>query len=330
MFRRMMPEPLLEVRDLTVEFPRDDDIVRAAAGVSFAVHEREIVGLVGESGCGKSATALGMLRLVPAPGRVTAGSVILAGTDILALEEREIRGYRGAGIAYVPQEPSEALNPVLRVGAQIVDVIRAHRDVTRREAWDDAERALERVGIPDPRRRAREYPHQFSGGMKQRALIAMALSAQPRVLLADEPTTALDTTLQAGIVELLRSLVAAGDLGGVVLVTHDLGVVAALCDRVLVMYAGRIVEEAPVERLFEDPRHPYTRALIGSLPAPGTARGRLPAIPGQVPDLGRLPAGCAFQPRCAGAIERCPGERPRLLELADGRRVACLLEEGRP
>ncbi|MDH3283400.1 MAG: ABC transporter ATP-binding protein [Acidobacteriota bacterium] len=325
----MSAAPLLEVRGLTVEFRRDDGVVRAAERLSFRVDRGEIVGLVGESGSGKSATALSLLRLVPPPGRIVSGTVTLEGKELLSLPEKELRRHRGAGIAYIPQEPGSALNPVLRVGAQIVDVVRAHRSVTRAEAWREATLALERVGIPDPTSRVREYPHQFSGGMKQRALIAMALAARPKVLLADEPTTALDTTLQAGIVDLLRSLVVGGDLGAMLIITHDLGVVAAVCDRVIVMYAGRIVEEAPVDTLFADPRHPYTRALIESLPRPDVERGCLPTISGQVPDLARLPSGCPFHPRCGLADERCPAWEPELFPLPDGRRVACIVEEDR-
>ncbi|RMG43556.1 MAG: ABC transporter ATP-binding protein [Acidobacteria bacterium] len=320
-------EPLLAVEGLRVEFPRAGRIVRAADAVSFTVGRGEVVGLVGESGCGKTATALGLVRLVPPPGRVVDGAVRLEGTEILSLSEREIRRYRGAGIAYVPQEPGAALNPVLKVGTQIVDVIRAHRHVPRSEAWAEAVEALRRVGIPDPERRAREYPHQFSGGMKQRALIALALAARPKVLVADEPTTALDVTLQAGILDLIRSLVEEGRLLGVLLVTHDLGVVAALCDRVLVMYAGRIVERAGVRDLFTDPRHPYTRALLASVPRPEGRRGRLAAIPGQVPDLADLPPGCAFHPRCPLAQERCRERVPDLEPAGGERAVACLLAE---
>lgn len=323
----MVTHPLLEVSDLTVEFPLQSGTVRAADGVALSLEQGEIVGLVGESGCGKSATALGLIRLVPAPGRVTAGRVTLEGRELLALSEKEIRRYRGAGLAYVPQEPGLAFSPVLTVGSQIVDVIRAHRRIPHREAWAEAVAALERVGIPDAAGRAREYPHQYSGGMKQRALIAMALAARPKVLVADEPTTAIDPTLQAGILELFRSLVSEGDLGGIVLITHDLGVVAAVCDRVLVMYAGRIVEQAPVEQLFDEPLHPYTRALISSLPDPDRPRERLAVIPGQVPDLAHLPPGCAFHPRCPLADQQCRDRTPRLEPTAGPRRVACLKAE---
>ncbi|GAB4369041.1 MAG: ABC transporter ATP-binding protein [Acidobacteriota bacterium] len=315
---------ILEVEDLVVEFPRDHERLRAADGVSFGVGQGEIVGLVGESGCGKSVTALALFRLVPEPGRIAAGAVRLGGVELLALPERELRRYRGAGIAYVPQEPGEALNPVVRIGAQIVDVIRAHRSVSRKAAWDEAVDLLRRVGIADPERRARQYAHQFSGGMKQRALIAMALAARPRVLVADEPTTALDPTIQAGILDLLASL--ARDEGlGVLLITHDLGVVASACDRVLVMYAGRIVEQAGVATLFEEPAHPYTRALLAALPRPGVSRGALPAIRGAVPDLARLPPGCPFHPRCPVAIPACRDVEPAPVALGPDHAVRCLL-----
>ncbi|MDQ7006595.1 MAG: ABC transporter ATP-binding protein [Acidobacteriota bacterium] len=320
---------LLEVSGLTVEFPRGSAVVRAAQDLAFSLARGEIVGLVGESGCGKSASALALLRLVPPPGRVVAGRVELEGVDLLTLPEKDLRRYRGAGLAYVPQEPGQAFSPVLSVGAQVVDVIRAHRKVERKAAWAEAEAALEAVGIPDPARRAREYPHQYSGGMKQRALIAMALAAGPKVLIADEPTTAIDPTLQAGILELFRGLVEQGRLGGVLLITHDLGAVARICTRVLVMYAGRIVERAPAAELLARPLHPYTRALLASRPRPGHPRGRLPTIPGQVPDLAELPPGCAFAPRCSLAEERCRRAVPPPVDAGEGREVACVLEEPR-
>ncbi len=322
----MMPKPLLEVTDLEVEFARPDAVVRAAERISFHVEEGEVVGLVGESGCGKSATALALLGLVPHPGRIAGGRVELEGADILSLSEKEVRRLRGAGIAYVPQEPGLSLSPVLTLGDQFVDVARAHRKLSRAEARAEAAKAFERVGISDPERRVGEYPHQYSGGMKQRALIALALAAEPRVLVADEPTTAIDVTLQAGILDLFRRLVDDGSLGGLLLITHDLGVVAASCDRVLVMYAGRIVEEAPVEELFARPAHPYTRALVASLPDPRHPRGALPTVPGQVPDLADLPEGCAFHPRCTFAKSECRVAPPPLVVLDGGRRSACVLE----
>jgi oligopeptide/dipeptide ABC transporter ATP-binding protein len=313
---------LLSVEDLGVEFPRNGGSVRAASGVSFAIETGETVALVGESGCGKSATALALFRLVPPPGRIVSGRVDFDGTDLLPLPEDAIRRFRGAGLAWVPQEPGAALNPVLSVGSQIVDVIRAHRALPKREAWAEAVDLLGRVGIPDPAQRAREYPHQYSGGMKQRALVAMALSARPKLLVADEPTTAVDPTLKLGILDLLRSLRDERGLS-ILLITHDMGAVAALADRVLVMYAGRIVEEAPVQALFDDPRHPYTRGLLASVPRVDLERGLLPSIPGSVPDLAQLPPGCAFHPRCAMARDACRAAVPPLVPDGPGRRVAC-------
>jgi len=315
---------LLSVEDLGVEFPRNGGAVRAASEVSFAIETGETVALVGESGCGKSATALALFRLVPPPGRVVSGRVVFEGTDLLPLPDEAIRRFRGAGLAWVPQEPGAALNPVLTIGSQIVDVIRAHRAVTKREAWEEAVELLRRVGIPDPAQRAREYPHQFSGGMKQRALIAMALSARPKLLVADEPTTAVDPTLKLGILDLLRALRDERGLS-ILLITHDMGAVAAIADRVLVMYAGRIVEEAGAQALFDDPRHPYTRGLLASVPRIDVARGDLPSIPGAVPDLAHLPPGCAFHPRCPLVEEGCRSAVPQLAADRTGRRVACFV-----
>jgi oligopeptide/dipeptide ABC transporter ATP-binding protein len=317
---------LLSVEDLGVEFPRNGGTVRAATGVSFTIGTGETVALVGESGCGKSATALALFRLVPSPGRVVSGRVVFEGTDLLPLADEAIRRFRGAGLAWVPQEPAAALNPVLTVGSQVVDVIRAHRAVPKREAWADAVELLRRVGIPDPEQRAREYPHQYSGGMKQRALIAMALSARPKLLVADEPTTAVDPTLKLGILDLLRVLRDERGLS-ILLITHDMGAVAALADRVLVMYAGRIVEEAGAQALFDDPRHPYTRGLLASVPRIDVARGDLPSIPGSVPDLAHLPPGCAFHPRCPLAEEACRATVPQLAADPAGRRVACFVAQ---
>jgi oligopeptide/dipeptide ABC transporter ATP-binding protein len=317
---------MLEVRELVVELRRDAASFRVADGLSFSLSRGEVVGLVGESGSGKSMSALALFRLLPPGGRILAGSVRLDGVELLELSQEQMRRQRGAGLAYVPQEPGEAWNPVITVGSQIVDVIRAHRRVPRAEARRDAVAALARVGIPDPERRAGEYAHQFSGGMRQRALVAMALAARPKVLVADEPTTALDATLQAGVLDLLRRLAEEDGLG-VLLITHDLAVVAAACSRVLVMYAGRIVEEGAVEELFARPLHPYTRALLAAVPRPGLERGALPAIPGAVPDLARLPSGCPFHPRCPAAIAACSATLPALEAYGRGRRAACLRVE---
>ncbi len=324
----MTTPALLKVEDLVVDFPRGEGVVRAVNRVSFQVAPGEIVGLVGESGSGKSTTALALFGLVPPPGRWTDGTISFAGDLLSEYTEEQWRRVRGAGLAYVPQEPGSALNPVMSIGSQIVDVIRAHRSVTRREAWAQAEAALARVGIPDPDKRVKEYAHQFSGGMKQRALIALALAAGPRLLVADEPTTAIDVTLQAGILDLLTSLARKEGMA-VLLITHDLGVVASVCDRVMVMYAGSVVEDAVVDALFSTPAHPYTAALLSSMPSAEVARGELPVIPGQVPDLACLPSGCAFHPRCARAESRCSTSHPELRTVENGTRVACFLADAR-
>ena len=325
----MSPETLMEVRELTVEFPRGGQYYAAVDGIALALRRGDVLGVVGESGCGKSAAGLAMLGMVNPPGRISRGSVEIGGRNLLALPEAERRRIRGAGVAYVPQEPGLALNPVLKIGTQIADVVRAHRRVSRAEARAEAVRALDRVGIPEPGRRAEGYAHEMSGGMKQRALVALALAARPRVLIADEPTTAVDVTLQAGLLGLLRSLVDREEIGAVLLITHDLGVVAAACDRVIVMYSGRIVEEAPVEQLFEAPIHPYSRALLRSHPSPRHLRGELPAIRGHVPDLAQRPSGCAFHPRCDLADDACRMAVPALVGRGPDRRFACLVEERR-
>jgi oligopeptide/dipeptide ABC transporter ATP-binding protein len=268
-------------------------------------------------------TALSMMRLVPPPGRVAAGRVVLDGRDLLALPAREMRRVRGAELAMVFQEPMTALNPVFSVGSQIAEAVWLHRGVGRREAWRRAVGLLEEVGIPDAAQRARAYPHQLSGGMRQRVVIAMAIAGEPRVLIADEPTTALDVTIQAEILDLLGAL---RDRRGtaLLLVTHDLGVVAQQADGLAIMYGGRIVEHGPVQMLFDRPRHPYTRALFRSMPGLGARRDRLETIPGQVPDLGRLPSGCAFRDRCPEAVPACAAGVPPLEEPAPGHRVACI------
>ncbi len=309
----------LDVRELRVEFPG----ATVVNGVSFSVPPGSVLGLVGESGCGKSMTALALIRLVPAPGRIAGGDVRLEGRSLFALDERTMRAVRGAGIAMIFQEPMTALNPVLTVGSQVAEAIRLHRRVGRREAWERAVALLGEVGIPEPARRARDYPHQLSGGMRQRVVIAIAVSCEPRVLVADEPTTALDVTIQAGILELLASLRRRHGMA-LVLITHDLGVVAQEADEVAIMYAGRIVERAPTAVLFGRPLHPYTQALLRSMPELGARRERLESIPGQVPDLGHLPSGCAFRDRCPRAIEECGRDVPPLIEREPGHLVACI------
>ena len=322
--------PLLAIRGLTVAFPAPDgawtEVVREA---SLDVGEGEVVGLVGESGSGKTMTALSVLRLVPPPGRILAGSVRVAGDDVLALAEPELRRLRGGRVGMVFQEPAAALDPVFTVGFQLVEAIRAHERVGRRQARERAAGLLARVAIPDPRRRLDAYPHQLSGGQRQRVMIALALAASPRLLLADEPTTALDVTLQAQMLELLLSL--RDELGlAILLVTHDLAVVAEVCDRVTVMYCGEVVEEAPTTALFAAPAHPYTRGLIAAVPRLGrpAPRGAMPTIPGQVPDPRRRPAGCAFHPRCGFVMPACRERRPPFYEIAGGQsRARCFLHD---
>jgi oligopeptide/dipeptide ABC transporter ATP-binding protein len=297
--------------------------VRAADRLSFHVDEGETLGLVGESGCGKSITALALLRLVPPPGRITAGRIIYKGTDLTALPEKHMRHYRGKEIALVFQEPMAALNPVFTVGYQIAEGLIVHKMMRKREALKEAARLMEIVRIPDAARRARDYPHQLSGGLRQRVMIAMALACRPSLVIADEPTTALDVTIQAEILDLLRRLKDEYRLS-LILISHNLGVIAETADRIAVMYAGRIVETAPVRELFSAPGHPYTVGLLRSVPRLGEggldARGRkkrLSAIPGQVPDLARLPAGCAFHPRCPDVMPECRDTEPALLPVGD-------------
>ena len=320
-----MSTPLLEVSGLTVEFTTPEGSVRAVDEVSFSVGPRETLGLLGESGCGKTVTALALLRLLPEPpARIAAGNIRLTGHELTTLPERELRRLRGRDIAMIFQEPMTALNPVLRIGTQLADVVRQQQPRPRRQALARALGLLAEVGIPDPQRRLREYPHQLSGGMRQRVMIAMALACRPRLLVADEPTTALDVTTQAQVLAQILELQQALDMA-VILVTHDLGVIAGSCQRVLVMYAGSVVESGPVTRLFAAPAHPYTRGLMDSAPRIRRERlAELPVIPGRVPDLSALPPGCQFAGRCPRVQPRCGTERPALLPRADGRgEVAC-------
>jgi peptide/nickel transport system ATP-binding protein len=302
-------------------------VARAVDTVSLRVRQGETLAVVGESGCGKTVLALSILGLVPdPPGRVTEGSARFEGRDLLALPESELTRIRGNRISMIFQEPMTSLNPVMRIGDQIVEAVRLHRNISSKEAHDIAVEMLRLVRIPEPARRAREYPHQLSGGMRQRAMIAMALACRPALLIADEPTTALDVTIQAQILALILDL--QKELGtGLVLITHDLGVVAQTAQRVIVMYAGRKVEEAGVEALFAAPKHPYTRGLMASIPAvPASgapAQARLNEIPGTVPSLVRLPKGCAFAPRCKLAIKRCEAEYPPLADWGGGHLAAC-------
>ena len=328
---------LLQVENLKTHFITREGTVHAVDGVSLEIPRGKTVALVGESGCGKTVTALSILRLVPEPARIVADRILLEGRNLLTLSERQMRTVRGNRIAMIFQEPMSSLNPVLTVGGQIVEALRLHRRLGARAARRRAIELLERVGIPAPAQRFREYPHQMSGGMRQRVMLATALACEPDLLIADEPTTALDVTVQAQILDLLRDLQGHSGLA-IVLITHDLGVVAEFADEVCVMYAGRIVERAPVERLFADPRHPYTRGLLRSTPrlsasADSHARTtRLEVIPGEVPNPLHLPAGCAFHPRCERGKDdtRCRTEDPPLAEVARQQRCACWKAPGYP
>ena len=320
---------LLEIENLQTHFFTADGVVRAVDGVSYSVRSGETLGVVGESGCGKSVTALSILRLVAnPPGRIVGGAIRFEGTDLLGLSEPEMEGIRGNDISMIFQEPMTSLNPLFTVGKQISEVIALHQGLSRRDAMHKAVEMLRSVKMPEPERRAQAYPHQLSGGMRQRVMIAMALSCNPKLLIADEPTTALDVTIQAQILDLMREL--QDTLGmAVIFITHDMGVVAENADRVVVMYAGRKVEEAQVDDLFEQPGHPYTKGLLGSIPhldvaaRTDTRRARLNEIKGMVPSLARLPQGCTFAPRCAMAIDECRRTYPPLKEHRPGHWVAC-------
>ena len=321
---------LLEIENLRTHFFTRDGVVRAVDGVSFSVGKGETLAVVGESGCGKSVTALSVLRLIASPpGRIVSGKIRFEDKELLGLGEADMRGLRGNEISMIFQEPMTSLNPVLTAGRQIAEALRVHRGLGRAAAHAAAVDMLRQVDIPEPERRAGEYPHQLSGGMRQRVMIAMALACQPRLLIADEPTTALDVTIQAQILDLMRALKEKSG-ATIVLITHDLGVVAEMAERVVVMYAGRKVEEAPVDSLFARPRHPYTRGLLGSIPRLGEAAGegnagarRLAEIPGMVPSLKEAIPGCLFAPRCAHATDRCRREYPPLEDKGGGHSVAC-------
>jgi len=318
---------LLEVEDLGTWFYTRQGIVKAVDSVDFQVASGETLAIVGESGCGKSMTALSLMRLIPdPPGRIVSGVVKLGGRDLLKLSEEEMRRVRSNDISMIFQEPMTSLNPVMTIGKQIAEALILHRDMNRKAALKRAVEMLDLVRIPEPAQRAKEYPHQLSGGMRQRAMIAMALACNPKLLIADEPTTALDVTIQAQILKLMLEL--KGRFGAaIMLITHDLGIVAETCQRVIVMYAGRKVEEADVFELFDRPMHPYTRGLMASIPAVPSAHTRhdvrLTEIPGMVPSLSRLPVGCAFAPRCSLAIDRCREQYPPLQDWGGGHLAAC-------
>jgi oligopeptide/dipeptide ABC transporter ATP-binding protein len=313
---------LLEIKDLTTHFFTRSGVVKAVDNLSLSLRKGSVLGLVGESGCGKTVTALSVLNLVPYPGKIVTGRIFFEGSDLLSLSPEEMRKVRGAKISMIFQEPMTALNPVFTVGNQIAEVLTTHRGVTKKQALDSAVELLQSVGIPSPEKRVHEYPHQMSGGMRQRVMIAMAIACRPSLILADEPTTALDVTIQAHILELLGRIQA--EMGmAMVLVTHDLGLIAERAHEVAVMYAGRIVEQAGTKVLFADPLHPYTRGLMASVPRPGEeGRTRLRTITGTVPRLLDLPAGCKFAPRCDIKTMRCEVE-PELVEVRPGHLVRC-------
>ena len=320
-------EHLLEIRGLKTHFATDDGVARAVDGVDLSVDRGETLGVVGESGCGKTVTALTALKLIPMPpGRIVAGKVLWQGRDLLALDWEQMRAIRSKEIGIVFQEPMTSLNPVYTVGEQIAEVIRLHEGIGRRAALEKTVSMLRLVQIPNAERRVHDYPHQFSGGMRQRVMIAMALSCNPKLVIADEPTTALDVTIQAQILDLLAEMKARLGMA-IMLITHAMGVVAETAQRVVVMYAGKIVEEAPVGELFKRPRHPYTQGLIRSIPRLDRAgrKARLEAIPGVVPSLVDPPPGCRFAPRCSFALPACTRAMPPLREVAPGHKVACIL-----
>jgi peptide/nickel transport system ATP-binding protein/oligopeptide transport system ATP-binding protein len=321
--------PLLEIQNLKTVFSTERGILRAVDGVSLSLSSGETLGVVGESGCGKTMLALSIMRLIPPNGQIAEGRILFNGRDLLRLTEDEMREKRGRDIAMIFQEPMTSLNPVLRIGEQIAEAIRLHQHVSDREAMDRSVKLLGEVGISDPERRVKDYPHQMSGGMRQRVMIAMAMSCRPGLLLADEPTTALDVTIQAQILELISDLKKKNNMA-VIWITHDLGIVAEAAQKVAVMYAGKIVEIADVERLFARPLHPYTRGLIESRPSGCTdvndeGKAYLKTIPGTVPSLYELPAGCSFADRCALAEDRCRASGPELAEMEEDHFVSCFL-----
>lgn len=318
--------PVLAIHDLTVRFPTDAGSAFAVSHLNLSLHKGKVLGLVGESGCGKSMTSLAILRLIPQPGEIASGNIQFQNQDLLTISSKEIQKIRGAEIALIPQDPLTSLNPVYTVGEQIMEVLRLHQHLTNAQAKVRAIELLKQVNIPDAESRINDYPHQFSGGMRQRAMIAMALSCNPSLLIADEPTTALDVTVQAQILELLKDLQHQHQTA-ILLITHDLGVVAELCDEVAVMYAGRIVEQASVTDLFANPKHPYTQGLLNSLPSVQKIenKGRLEPIDGQPPTLTEIPVGCAFEPRCPKRMDICTTAFPPVFPINAEHQVCCYL-----
>ena len=317
---------LLDVRHLNVSFHTDDGVFKAVDNVSLHVKRGEIVGLIGESGCGKSVTSLSILKLIPSPpGKIESGQVYFNDRDLLKLDTAELRRIRGRAISFIFQEPLSALSPLQRIGQQLVEALRIHNDISKKEAWALAAQWLEKVRIPDVKERMFAYPYQLSGGMQQRVMIAMAMMLEPDLIIADEPTTALDVTIQAKIFSLIKEM--RQEKTSILLITHDMGVIWEMCDRVVVMYASRIAEEASKDEIFEKPAHPYTRGLLNSIPKLTGHSGRLEAIPGQVPSPFNYPSGCHFRDRCAHVFDRCAQEVPPLTELGDGHRAACWIAD---
>jgi oligopeptide/dipeptide ABC transporter ATP-binding protein len=321
-------QPLLEVKNLKTYFYTEDGTVRAVDGVDFSVYPGEVLGIVGESGCGKSVTSLSIMRLISVPGKIVEGEINFDGKNLVTASEEEMMQVRGNRISMIFQQPQSALNPVFRAGDQISEVLNIHQDFGKEAGRERAVELLKLVGIPEPERRADSFPHELSGGMAQRVMIAMALACVPDLLIADEPTTALDVTIQAQILDLMRDMKT--QLGSaMILITHDLGVIAEMANRVNVMYAGEIVEESPVASLFDKPLHPYTQGLIGSIPVLGEIRERLDVIPGSVPNLINLPQGCRFAPRCRARVDHnltvCTDQHPGLIEVSEGHKVRCWL-----
>jgi oligopeptide/dipeptide ABC transporter ATP-binding protein len=319
---------ILKVSGLKTYFFTEDGVVKAVDGVDFEVKRGEVMGLVGESGCGKSVTSFSIMRLIGTPGKIVEGRIIFDGQDLLTLPESEMVRMRGNRLSMIFQQPTGCLNPVFKVGDQIAEVLDIHQSLGKAASWERAIELMHMVGIPEPEKRAHAYPHELSGGQAQRVMIAMALACVPELLIADEPTTALDVTIQAQILDLMRDLQNKMDTS-IILITHDLGVVAEMVDRVAVMYAGRIVEQTDVDTLFSDPQHPYTRGLIASVPVMGIVQEKLATIPGSVPDLINLPPGCKFAPRCRARVEHkleiCTQEEPALIAVAPGHSVRCWL-----
>ena len=323
----MAEEVLLKVSDLATHFHTEEGVVKAVDGVDFEVRAGEVVGVVGESGCGKSMTSMSILRLVPKPqGKIVRGQIVFEGKDLLSLSEDEMRRVRGNRISLISQDPMTSLNPVLTVGEQIMEAIQLHQGLDKAAAKQKAIEMLHKVGIPSPESRVDEYPHQFSGGMRQRAIIAMALSCEPRLLIADEPTTALDVTIQAQILDLMRDI-KEKENAGIIFITHDLGVVAEMCDFVCVMYAGKVVEATDVFTLFKTPSHPYTEGLLKSIPRLNDVKERLDPIDGQPPSLSKLPPGCSFAARCPEAQDICRQQEPELKQVGVNHHARCLLRD---